>query len=142
MVCLRRNGSLRLGPFLSREQCLAEIAQATREPAPRSYWPGVRLGASPRLRIAEWRCHKLAIAVEPPLSFRTSSLIAHCFDRSQAHIARHDMQPNSSDWNEQEWDKQNNEQESHRTNPKGFKTERQVRLVYMQSAHVVRSTAI
>ena len=38
---LRRNGSLRLGPFLSREQCLAEIAQATREPAPRSYWPGV-----------------------------------------------------------------------------------------------------
>ena len=40
------------------------------------------------------------------------------------------MKPNSSDWNEQERDKQNNEQEFHRTNPKGFKTERQVRLVY------------
>ena len=38
---LRRNGSLRLGPFLSREQCLAEIAQATGEPASRNYWPGV-----------------------------------------------------------------------------------------------------
>ena len=38
---MRRNGSLRLGPFSSREQCLAEIATAQPEPAPRSYWPGV-----------------------------------------------------------------------------------------------------
>ena len=28
------------------------------------------------------------------------------------------MQPNSSDWNQHKWDKQDNEQESHRTHPK------------------------
>lgn len=38
---MRRNGSLRLGPFLSRDECLAEIAQAQPEPPPRSYWPRV-----------------------------------------------------------------------------------------------------
>ena len=38
---MRRNGSLRLGPFSSREECLTEIAQAKPEPPPRSYWPGV-----------------------------------------------------------------------------------------------------
>ena len=38
---MRRNGSLRLGPFASREKCLAEIGQARTEPPPRSYWPGV-----------------------------------------------------------------------------------------------------
>jgi hypothetical protein len=37
---IRRNGSLRLGPFTSREQCVAVIAQAGVEPAPRGYWPG------------------------------------------------------------------------------------------------------
>ena len=36
---MRGNGSLRLGPFLSREECLTQIAQAEPEPAPRSYWP-------------------------------------------------------------------------------------------------------
>lgn len=36
---MRRNGSLRLGPFSSREQCVVEIAQAQDEPAQPSYWP-------------------------------------------------------------------------------------------------------
>jgi hypothetical protein len=30
---MRRNGSLRLGPFFSREQCVLEIAAAYDEPA-------------------------------------------------------------------------------------------------------------
>jgi hypothetical protein len=30
---MRRNGSLRLGPFLSREQCVVEISQAQDEQA-------------------------------------------------------------------------------------------------------------
>jgi len=38
---MRRNGSLRLGPFSSREECLNEIAKADPEPAPRNCWPGV-----------------------------------------------------------------------------------------------------
>jgi hypothetical protein len=38
---MRRNGSLRLGPFSSRVECLAEIGQAKPEPPPRSYWAGV-----------------------------------------------------------------------------------------------------
>jgi hypothetical protein len=38
---MRRNGSLRLGPFASRDECVAQIAKAEAEPAPRSYWPGV-----------------------------------------------------------------------------------------------------
>jgi hypothetical protein len=32
---IRRNGSIGLGPFSSREKCLAEIALAETEPAPR-----------------------------------------------------------------------------------------------------------
>jgi hypothetical protein len=36
---MRRNGSLRLGPFLSRERCVVEISQAQEEPARPSYWP-------------------------------------------------------------------------------------------------------
>ena len=36
---MRRNGSLRLGPFLSREQCVVEISQAQDEPPRPSYWP-------------------------------------------------------------------------------------------------------
>ena len=30
---MRRNGTLRLGPFPSRDECLAEIAHSTAEPA-------------------------------------------------------------------------------------------------------------
>ena len=37
---MRRNGSLRLGPFSSRDECLTRIAEAKAEPAPPSYWPG------------------------------------------------------------------------------------------------------
>ena len=36
---MRRNGSLRLGPFLSRGQCVVEISQAQDEPARPSHWP-------------------------------------------------------------------------------------------------------
>ena len=38
---MRRDGTLKLGPFSTRDECLTEIAQSTSEPAPRSYWPGV-----------------------------------------------------------------------------------------------------
>jgi hypothetical protein len=36
---MRRNGSLRLGPFSNREECVAEIARARGEPERPSYWP-------------------------------------------------------------------------------------------------------
>ncbi len=39
---MRRNGSLRLGPFSCQEECLTAIAQTPPEPAPRSYWPQAR----------------------------------------------------------------------------------------------------
>jgi len=39
---MRGNGSLRLGPFLSREECLEQIARATPEPTRPGHWPSVR----------------------------------------------------------------------------------------------------
>jgi hypothetical protein len=38
---MRRDGTLRLGPFSTRDECLSEIARSISEPAPRRYWPGV-----------------------------------------------------------------------------------------------------
>lgn len=39
---MRGNGTLRLGPFVSREECLTQIANAEPEPARPSYWPKAR----------------------------------------------------------------------------------------------------
>jgi hypothetical protein len=36
---MRRNGSLRLGPFLRREECVVQISQAKDETTRPSYWP-------------------------------------------------------------------------------------------------------
>lgn len=37
---MRRNGTLKLGPFPSRDECLTEIERSLCEPEPRIYFPG------------------------------------------------------------------------------------------------------
>ena len=55
---MRRNGSLRFGPFSSRDECAAEIAQAQPEPAPRSYWPGGAIDAKSTVFAPEIQFHR------------------------------------------------------------------------------------
>jgi len=73
-------------------------------------WSG--LCASPK--PAQVRSHQIAIAIKPALSFSTGFLISHTIHSRDVQTARHHLQADRSERNDQEWSQDYNQQDFHR----------------------------